>query len=439
MLTVVSVLVTASLGCSGDEAGGETPGPADTAEGEPETGGEDPVADTPGEPDGDVDEDSPSDPLDEPDEEVAEEPSLDPVVESDRLEEPPADALTEPDGQPDSPVDAAREPEADATADPALDTTADLPIDAPADSVADTPADSVADRPADRPAELAGDVAVDIPGDADGDGFEDSSSDLTSEPDMISECSETPIELSGELPISHSQSNDGAGDEFDGCCPESSGGLDVAFRWTPTTAGEYVIDTIGSEIEVVIYVLRDNCGTRLACNDEREFAFMAVVELEAEETIIIVIDGRNETQVGNFSVNIKAQVFTEEVCDDRIDDDSDGRIDCAEPSCQGTDACIPGAGEVGQSCSDHIDCSAIDGDPFCLDSFPGGYCSEFCTLCPDNCPDGSACVHLVISPPESTALCLESCDGELDPCSRADYSCQDFYGDDSVFVCMPEL
>jgi len=32
-----------------------------------------------------------------------------------------------------------------------------------------------------------------------------------------------------------------------------------------------------------------------------------------------------------------AKTFTEEICDNRIDDDGDGLIDCLDPDCSGTE------------------------------------------------------------------------------------------------------
>ena len=60
----------------------------------------------------------------------------------------------------------------------------------------------------------------------------------------------------------------------------------------------------------------------------------------------------------------------------------------------------PDAGEVGAPCAEHAACA---GAARCIDSLPGGYCTELdCTS--DSCPAGSSCVKL-----DGRPTCLRDC------------------------------
>jgi hypothetical protein len=71
----------------------------------------------------------------------------------------------------------------------------------------------------------------------------------------------------------------------------------------------------------------------------------------------------------------------------------------------------------------HTDCAAIaGGDPYCIDGWPGGYCTEFCGFSPTECPPGSACIDYLFWP-SGAGNCFETCNGPSD-CPPG-YGCHD--------------
>ncbi len=117
-------------------------------------------------------------------------------------------------------------------------------------------------------------------------------------------------------------------------------------------------------------------------------------------------------------------------CTNYLDDDNDGFVDCDDPtSCQSLPACQGGSKPVGQPCVNHNECAANMNDPFCIDqaheNWPAGYCSEFCTLSPDDCPTGTTCTDL-FGFSSGHGVCLKNC--LVNSNCRSGYTCTDFGG-----------
>jgi hypothetical protein len=75
---------------------------------------------------------------------------------------------------------------------------------------------------------------------------------------------------------------------------------------------------------------------------------------------------------------------------------------------------------VGTPCVTDDDCMD-EGAPACLDDpdfSPAGYCTNYCVVGDDSCPDGSVCTQVN----ETTALCFVSCDPAAPAC-REGYGC----------------
>lgn len=115
-------------------------------------------------------------------------------------------------------------------------------------------------------------------------------------------------------------------------------------------------------------------------------------------------------------------------CNDNDDNDIDGFVDCEDVvGCATSPACVPGPGAPGAPCQLHNECASQSTDPFCVDQFnfgwPGGYCSEFCTLGGTDCPSGSVCSDAV-KPSQSSSpngVCLHTCATQTD--CRPGYTC----------------
>lgn len=94
----------------------------------------------------------------------------------------------------------------------------------------------------------------------------------------------------------------GGGDEFDAPC-SAGNSEDVEFQWTAPADGSYTFDTVGSGFDTILTVLTHCAGVDLACNDDTMMLLSEVtVDLVAGQSVLIVIDGYNET--GNYVLNI---------------------------------------------------------------------------------------------------------------------------------------
>ncbi|MGF1469564.1 MAG: CAP domain-containing protein [Sandaracinaceae bacterium] len=125
------------------------------------------------------------------------------------------------------------------------------------------------------------------------------------------------------------------------CRTSGAGVPDQTVLFTAPRAGTYDLTTVGSEFDTVLYVLRGAAceGEQVACNDNvagtRSSALS--VELEACETVTVVIDGAQTSSTGSFRLQITGH---EELCDDGVDGDGDGALDCADQECLLDPACL---------------------------------------------------------------------------------------------------
>ncbi len=141
-------------------------------------------------------------------------------------------------------------------------------------------------------------------------------------------------------------SNVGAGNDEAGSCP--SAGADVVYTWTAPSAGLWVFDTFGSDYDTALHARTALCtgATQLACNDdwgggagtEERLRSRIVVDLEAGERILLIIDGFNAAAEGNYVININPA--DPETCDNGEDDDFDGNVDCFDSDCTADPACV---------------------------------------------------------------------------------------------------
>ncbi len=93
----------------------------------------------------------------------------------------------------------------------------------------------------------------------------------------------------------------------------------------------------------------------------------------------------------------------------------------------------PGAKDSGEACAQDSGCLS----DFCITStpqFPDGYCTAFCSLSKQGCPDGAYCAP--IWGDADKGLCLKTC-SSVDEC-RAGYACKSAGGGSGVKVCGPQ-
>ncbi|MFT3773891.1 MAG: hypothetical protein QM820_51640 [Minicystis sp.] len=114
----------------------------------------------------------------------------------------------------------------------------------------------------------------------------------------------------------------------------------------------------------------------------------------------------------------------ESACNNFVDDDNNGFMDCEDPGCQTSPECAPGSKAAGQPCAANNECFADHNDPICIDpafGFPNGYCSQFCSMSPDDCGPAGVCTF---EGPNGTTVCMQACTTSAQ--CQAGYNCLDF-------------
>jgi hypothetical protein len=86
-------------------------------------------------------------------------------------------------------------------------------------------------------------------------------------------------------------------------------GREVTFSFTPPMTGEYLITTVGSDYDTVLSVLDGDCnGGEIACHDDVNWpaddTARLRIPLVAGHAVVIVLDGAETADVGNYVLNI---------------------------------------------------------------------------------------------------------------------------------------
>jgi hypothetical protein len=145
---------------------------------------------------------------------------------------------------------------------------------------------------------------------------------------------------------------------------------EAVWRFTPTESGLICVTTAGSTYDTVLFA-RSSCGgagTDLACNDDTGGLTSQVqVSVTAGVDVFFLVDGFAALG-GTYRLNITGgacgSTVRETACTDRIDNDRDGAVDCADPDCAGNVACAVPRSET--SCTDVVD-NDRDGAVDCAD------------------------------------------------------------------------
>ena len=98
----------------------------------------------------------------------------------------------------------------------------------------------------------------------------------------------------------------GASGFITGSCAPGGDGEEATLAWVAPSTGSYVIDTIGSEIDTLLYVLESCEGEELACNDDA-VGLQSQLTLDAEEgdAFVIVVDPYRVASLGDWVLNIE--------------------------------------------------------------------------------------------------------------------------------------
>lgn len=159
----------------------------------------------------------------------------------------------------------------------------------------------------------------------------------------------TVIETENLVPLDLRGGTVGEADDFGGsaCGVGRGGGMggtganDIAFRFTAPEAGLYEITTDGSDFDTLLSIRAGCDGAELVCNDDvggGDTTSSVELMLEECQTIVIVVDGYNAMAQGNVAVTV---ITHETLCDDGLDNDGDGQIDCEDLDCFSLE-CNPG-------------------------------------------------------------------------------------------------
>ncbi len=210
------------------------------------------------------------------------------------------------------------------------------------------------------------------------------------------------------------------------CAPTSSS--EFVYRVVPATSGALGVTVTqhNGDFSVAAFSSCGDAEAELACasaTSNPAFEENLRVAVEAGKSYFVVIDALSATDSGAFQILMRMVPDGETSCQNLVDDDADGLLDCADPSCQSSTTCTAGAKGLGESCAQTSVCSATHADPICLPSFlgfAGGYCSEFCDLSADDCPGDGVCFDYGIG---THGICLDGCTS-ADQC-RAGYGCVD--------------
>ncbi len=137
-------------------------------------------------------------------------------------------------------------------------------------------------------------------------------------------------------------SNIGMLDDQQGDCTLGENGEDVTFWWTAPLTGTFTFDTTNSTYDTVLYIQEDCLTDEQMCNDDVDFdggdiSSSVEVDLEAGDSVLVVIDGYDEFAFGDYTLDVT--LSSEVDCTDGQDEDGDGAIDCADVDCAADPTC----------------------------------------------------------------------------------------------------
>ncbi|MBK8259262.1 MAG: DNRLRE domain-containing protein [Polyangiaceae bacterium] len=113
----------------------------------------------------------------------------------------------------------------------------------------------------------------------------------------------------------------------------------------------------------------------------------------------------------------------ESACDDLLDNDNDGLHDCQDPDCQALGGCTPGSTPTGGACTVASDCTANANDPYCISEAMFAWPDGYCSEYCDNFTNDCAGDGMCLPVTANSGLCFDGCVSNAD--CRPGYGCQD--------------
>ncbi len=207
-------------------------------------------------------------------------------------------------------------------------------------------------------------------------------------------------------------------DEGAPSCSSSNGAGDVFVEFTAPFAGDFVFDTVGSDFDAALAVLDACGGTELGCSDDA-FGMDAHVglTLTAKQTVVVLVDGALNNE-GNYTLNVAQAQLNETDCADGRDLDDDGDVDCADSDCFADSACVETCdNNIDDNGNGLIDCFDVEycgADPACLEDCSNGLDDNGDGLFDCDDPDCA-----------DNKVCVENCDNDVDDNGDGLIDCQD--------------
>jgi len=158
-------------------------------------------------------------------------------------------------------------------------------------------------------------------------------------------------------------------------------GPDAVYTFVITQPSHVIADTFGSDFDTVLYIRAIRCpnGRQVACDDDYN-SLQSRVEITnlPPGRYFLFVDGYDRRSYGNYVLHLEiGPAVHQEICDNGIDDDNDGLVDCDDPDCS-TDpvcVCVPTGPEdtlwncidwEDNDCDGRVDCD----DPDCHSPVP---------------------------------------------------------------------
>jgi hypothetical protein len=178
----------------------------------------------------------------------------------------------------------------------------------------------------------------------------------------------------------------------EGACPGETGGWgggigsgapDMVYAFTAPSTDDYIIQATGQGYDTNIYLVTDCDDIANSCVAGSDNALEGktetlIVGLTEGTAYFLIIDGWSLTDPENAGpFELVVDLAPEFDCNDGQDNDGNGLIDCADPTCANAPVCIPES-----NCNDGED-NDEDGDTDCTDADCAANCDEA-----SNCNDG---------------------------------------------------
>ena len=143
-----------------------------------------------------------------------------------------------------------------------------------------------------------------------------------------------------------------------------TGGEDIwSFRAEGTGPVEVAAQAFGWNLEMTVLEATLNDDGTIACDPDNcvatswsqsEFGEFFSFDAVDGQLYFLVVDGRGPADRGDYLLQLQCATGFEQVCDDGLDNDGDGLVDCDDPDCANDPAC------GGQACvpADTLTCPA---------------------------------------------------------------------------------